>query len=189
MRVQRTPWWYYVLAVIIGFAGGVALVSIDDITGLTLVGAPWIVPAILLLFGLIILVLALQIHRYANTDPAKRHGFIDPTRAAYTLVLAKALGVAGAALTGWYAGQIVMSLAHSEAPFYHQVIVECAITGGVCLADMIIGIISEWLCQLPPSEGPENPKMTELKRRRNLAQQANQRISSSQSDSFIQERQ
>jgi hypothetical protein len=33
---------------------------------------------------------------------------------------------------------------------------------------MIIGIISEWLCQLPPTEGPENPKMKEAKRRRGL---------------------
>ena len=35
---------------------------------------------------------------------------------------------------------------------------------------MIIGIIGEWLCQLPPNEGPENPKIREAKRRSDIAQ-------------------
>ena len=151
-----------------------ALVKYDEISGLSLIGAPWIVPTILILLGITILILALQVHRYATTDPGKRRGFIDPVKATYTLILAKALGVAGAALTGWYAGQITLSVVHSDAPFYGQAILECSVTGGVCLIDMVIGIISEWLCQLPPSEGPENPKIKELRRRRNMARGAAQ---------------
>ena len=90
--------------------------------------------------------------------------------AVYTLVLAKALGLAGATLAGWYGGQIVMSLSHIEADFYAHAVTECAIAAVVCIADMIIGIIGEWLCQLPPNEGPENPKIKEAKRRSDIAQ-------------------
>ena len=173
MRARRTPWWYFLLAFLVGLIFSMLLVKFDETFGQDLIGAPWIVPVILALLGMTIFVMAWQIHRYVTTDPAKRKGFIDPTRAAYTLVLAKALGIAGATLAGWYGGQILLSLAHSEAPFYEQAIIECAVTAGVCLADMVVGISSEWLCQLPPSEGPENPKIRELQRRRTMAGQAN----------------
>ena len=175
MKARRTPWWYYPIALLAGLVGGVGLVKFDEATGFELIGAPWIVAAALLLLGIVILVLALQIHRYVTTDPAKRRGFIDPVKATYTLVLTKALGIAGAALTGWYAGQIIMSLSHADAPFYERAIIECAVTGGVCLIDMVIGIVGEWLCQLPPSEGPENPKIRELQRRRSMAGQPTQK--------------
>ena len=176
MKAQRTPWWYYPLAALIGLIGGILLVKIDEASGLTLIGAPWVVPAVLLVLGIAILASALQIHRYTNTEPAKRSGFIDPTRAVYTLVLAKALGIAGAALTGWYVGQIIMSLSHTDVSYYQRVIVECAVTAAVCLIDMIIGIISEGLCQLPPGEGPENPKMQELQRRRTMVEQSTKEL-------------
>lgn len=140
-------------------------------SGLSLIGAPRIVTGLLAVLGVIVLILALQVHKYANTDPKKRpHSFINPTIAVYTLVLSKALGLAGATLAGWYGGQIVMSLSHIEADFYAHAVTECAIAAVVCIADMIIGIIGEWLCQLPPNEGPENPKIREAKRRSDIAQ-------------------
>lgn len=84
-------------------------------SGLSLIGAPWIVTGLLAVLGIIVLVMALQVHKYANTDPKKRpHSFINPTIAVYTLVLAKALGLAGAGLAGWYGGQILMSIGHIE---------------------------------------------------------------------------
>ena len=142
-------------------------------SGLSLIGAPWIVPGLLAVLGVIVLILALQVHKYANTDPKKRpHSFINPTIAVYTLVLAKALGLAGATLAAGSGagGQIVVSLSHIEADFYAHAVTECAIAAVVCIADMIIGIIGEWLCQLPPNEGPENPKIREAKRRSDIAQ-------------------
>ena len=62
-------------------------------------------------------------------------------------------------MAGWYGGQLIMSLPHGEATFYSQAILECAIAAIVCIADMIIGIVGEWLCQIPPIDGPESPKM------------------------------
>lgn len=162
MKTRRTPWWQYVIGAVLGLLAGIGLASYGESSGLSLIGAPWIVPGLLAVLGVIVLILALQVHKYANTDPKKRpHSFINPTIAVYTLVLAKALGLAGATLAGWYGGQIVVSLSHIEADFYAHAVTECAIAAVVCIADMIIGIIGEWLCQLPPNEGPENPKIRE----------------------------
>lgn len=160
MKARRTPWWHFAVAIALGLLAGAGIATYGERSSLSLVGAPWLVAGLLALLGVVVLVLALQVHKYASTDPKKRpHSFINPTRALYTLVLAKALGLAGAALAGYYGGQILVSLPHIEASFYQQAVLECAVTGVICLADMVVGIIGEWLCQLPPSEGAEHPKM------------------------------
>lgn len=162
MRVRRTPWWHYALALVLGLALGAGLARLAEAKGLALIGAPWLVTVMLAILGIVVLALALQVHKYANTDPVKRpNTFINPTRAMNTLMLAKALGLAGAALAGYYGGQILVSWAHIEAPFFRDAIIQCAVAAIVCLADMIVGIIAEWLCQLPPTEGPEHPKVKE----------------------------
>lgn len=87
--------------------------------------------------------MALQIHKYTTKDPVKRAQLkpLDPQKAFGTLVACKALGLAGAALAGWYGGQIIMSLPHGEAEFYSQAIIECVVACVVCVADMIVGIV------------------------------------------------
>ena len=72
-------------------------------------------------------------------------------------------------LTGWYGGQILASLPHMEAEFYSQAVIECTVAAVACLIDMIIGIVGEWLCQLPPIDGPENPKIKEAAQRQRYA--------------------
>lgn len=69
MKARRTPWWYYVLAVALGLLAGIGLAKYGEISGLPLVGAPWIVPVILAVLGLAVLYRALQIHKYTTKDP------------------------------------------------------------------------------------------------------------------------
>ena len=155
MKTRRTPWWQYVIGAVLGLLAGIGLASYGESSGLSLIGAPWIVTGLLAVLGVIVLILALQVHKYANTDPKKRpHSFINPTIAVYTLVLAKALGLAGATLAGWYGGQIVMSLSHIEADSMHTPSPSAQSRPWVCIADMIIGIIGEWLCQLTAERRP-----------------------------------
>lgn len=171
MSVHRTPWWQYLLGLILGLIAGMLLANISETSGLSLIGVPWFVSVVLLLLGIMVLVMSLQVHQYATTDPAKRARLkpLDPTRAVYTLMLAKALGLAGAVLAGWYVGQIVVVVGHIEAEYYADAVVQCIFAAIVCVIDVIIGIVGEWLCQLPPSEGPENPKMKEARRRASMA--------------------
>ena len=60
-------------------------------------------------------------------------------------------------------GEILLVLDHIEADYYATAVTQCAVAAVICLADMVIGIVGEWLCQLPPMEGPENPKMKAAK--------------------------
>lgn len=165
MSARRTPWWYYVIAALVGLVFGTILFKSDEMTGLSLIGAPWFVSFVLVLLGVVVLALALQVHQYATTDPAKRKSWIDPTKAVYTLVLCKALGIAGAGLAGWYLAQLLLCLTHWGVPYYQSVIIQCVVTTLICIADMVVGIVGEWLCQLPPDEGAENPKIKAAKRR------------------------
>ena len=137
MRARRTPWWSFVLAAALGVLAGMGLAKYGEISGLPLVGAPWIVPVVLAVLGGVVLYMALQIHKYTTKDPVKRAQLkpLDPQKAFGTLVACKALGLAGAALAGWYGGQIIMSLPHGEAEFYSQAIIECVVACVVCVAD------------------------------------------------------
>ena len=135
---------------------------------------PWFVDVVLMAMGIAVLALALQVHAYANTDPGQAPARVHQPAAGpcITLVLAKALGLAGAALAGWYGGQALMCLTHLEASYYRDAAVECAIALVICIIDMVLGIVSEGLCQLPPDEGAENPKLKRAERRRRLQQAA-----------------
>lgn len=84
MKARRTPWWYYVLAVTLGAGGGVCLASLDDRSRISLIGAPWIVPIVLAILGVVVLVMCIQVHQYATTDPAKRRSRLDPAKAMMT---------------------------------------------------------------------------------------------------------
>lgn len=173
MSTRRTPWWQPALGIVLGLAAGAGVAVLGERYGLTLIGAPWFVAALLVAIGVLVLVLAINVHKYATTDPRKRpRTFVNPTIAFNTLVLAKALILAGAALAGWYFGQIIPIAGHMEADFYARSVLECAVTGVICLADMVVGIVGEWLCQLPPTEGPENPKMKRAMKERGVAQAA-----------------
>ncbi|MBW3080501.1 DUF3180 domain-containing protein [Bifidobacterium saguinibicoloris] len=170
MNARRTPWWHPAVAIAAGVAAGAGVAELGERFNLTLIGAPWFVAAVLIAIGVIVLVLAVNVHKYANTDPRKRpNTFINPTLAFNTLVLCKALILAGAALAGWYGGQIIPAVAHIEAEYYAQAVLECAVTAVVCLIDMVIGIVGERLCQLPPGEGPENPRMRKAAKERGVA--------------------
>ena len=126
---------------------------------------------VLAVLGGVVLYMALQIHKYTTKDPVKRAQLkpLDPQKAFGTLVACKALGLAGAALAGWYGGQIIMSLPHGEAEFYSQAIIECVVACVVCVVDMIVGIVGEWLCRIPPIDGPESPAVKKAAQRNRYA--------------------
>lgn len=156
MRARRTAWWQYVVALILGLLAGIGLMSIMERTALNLSGVPWIIPLLLLIVGIVVLILALQVRAYIKADRKDRKR-LSPSKAVMTLLLAKSLGLASAALAGWYGGQLLMALPHAEASLYATTIRECVWAVIVCVVDMIIGIVSEGMCQLPPNEGPEHP--------------------------------
>lgn len=156
MKAYRTPWWYLVLGLLFGFVLGAFLVSSTESSAMSLAGAPWVVVAIMVIAGLITFVMALQTHQSVanNKDKNKKH--VSSQFAVAALMLSKALGMAGAILSGWYVGQLLMSLPHSEIILYNSVVRECSIAGLVSFIDMVVGILGEWLCQIPPEDDSES---------------------------------
>lgn len=170
MKTRRTPWWHPLTALIVGVAAGAGVALLDERCDLGVIGAPWFVAALLVAIGVGVGVLAWNVRKYAATDPRKRPStFINPLFAFRTLALCKALILAGAALAGWYGGQIIPSIAHLEASYYANAVAECAVTAVVCLADMVVGIIGERWCELPPLDGPESAKAKQRATGRNVA--------------------
>ena len=188
MNARRTPWWHAAIALVLGLGVGAGVAVLGESSGTTLIGTPWFVPVVLGAIGVVALLAfwflqyrswrwVRRVYRrkiidnkYAATDPKKRpKTFVNPAVAFNTLVLCKSMVLAGAALAGWYGGQIIPTLAHIEGSFYGQAVLECAVSAAVCLADMVIGFVGEWLCQLPPTEGPENPKVKGQQRQGTLA--------------------
>ena len=165
MKARRTPWWYYLIALLLGALAGAGIAYVDSSSEIAMLGAPWPVTVLLLVLGIIVLVMALNVRAYVKG----KRPYMDPQRSVTTLVLSKALAVAGAALSGWYLGQLIVCLPHRGIEYYDGVIVECAVTAVVCLVDMVIGIACEGMCQLPPGEGPEHPKAKTQARQANLA--------------------
>ncbi|BDR55033.1 membrane protein [Bombiscardovia apis] len=172
MNMKRTPATYYLLAVGLGLIGGVCLAQASERWQLNMLGAPWLVSALLLIAGIIIVLMARQVHKYAKGERKE----MDPQFAVNALLLSKALGIACSALLGWYGGQALMSLSHWEAPFYKHIIIECAIAVVVCFIDIILGAVGEWFCQLPPNDGPESPKKRQQSERRRLATTAEKQL-------------
>ncbi len=162
MRISRTPWWYYVIAVVLGALIGTFLVWRTRTTAIAPVGAPWFVSGVLFVLGVVVLVLAWQVHQYV-TGKVKE---IDVDKASTTLVLCKALAIAGAALAGYYGGELAMCIVWRDVAFYQGLIAECSVACAVTVIDMIIGIVGEGWCQLPPQEGPEHPNAKKRKKRR-----------------------
>jgi uncharacterized membrane protein YhaH (DUF805 family) len=173
MRARRTPWHYYVVAIVIGLVAGIGLAFFGKDSSVTVLGASWIVPVLLGVLGILVLVLSWTVRRYAKGELKD----IDPRRAFNTLVLAKSLGVAGAGLAGWYVGQLLVVIPLADSPYYSEIILECSIAAGAALFDVAAGVIGEWWCQLPPNEGPENPKVKQRKRMAGTAtNQSSQKI-------------
>lgn len=158
MKARRIPWWVYVVAIVLGVIVGSVFSYLEDHSDYGFMGAPWFISAIMILLGFVELYLAVQIHKYANTDPHKRAQLkpLEPQRAVRTLIFAKALAIAGAFLFGCYGMQIIMSIDHVEAAYYKDIVFECSLAAAASLFDCIAGAVGEWLCQLPPMDGPES---------------------------------
>ena len=82
MRARRTPWWSFVLAAALGVLAGMGLAKYGEISGLPLVGAPWIVPVVLAVLGGVVLYMALQIHKYTTKDPVSSSHWTRRRRSA-----------------------------------------------------------------------------------------------------------
>lgn len=151
MKARRTPWWHYIECSVIAFLFGLNINTWSIQHGSAMVSAPWYLTASMIAVGLVIAWSAWQVHRFATGKITT----MAPQRSVNTLIMAKALGLTGSLLAGWYAGAFVIAVQKLDIPYFEDIAWHTGVAVLVCIIDIILGIISEYWCMLPPSEGKE----------------------------------
>lgn len=133
---------------------GAVLAPVVDIVlerqGFSLPGMPWFAIIGMLILAVLLLVLGWPIKRWNDGDRTKE---IDPLQAARVAIMAKASALTGAGLAGWYLGNAGYYLL--SAPGIRNDLAGGMLFAGICAAAlMIIGIIVEGFCEIPPQDPP-----------------------------------
>lgn len=121
----------------------------------SLVPRPPILAGILVVvMGGLILWLARPVRHYLQ---GRARSSLDPLRAARTVVLAQAGALTGAAVAGWYAGQLVVVLTGLELVANQARILPLTLTIAAALGLAAAGLVAQRWCRIEPpdDEGPE----------------------------------
>lgn len=151
--MKRTRPGILVILGAVGIAGGFLI----QLT-LASLGRPMLVPpatlaATLATIAAIVLGFAIPIRR-SVTGRSKRP--VDPFQSFRVAVLAKSSSLAGGLLAGAMAGFLVFTLSRTVLPAVASIwLVVAALVGSVIL--MVAGLVSEWLCTIPPGDEPDEP--------------------------------
>jgi DMSO reductase anchor subunit len=158
-KARRTPWYYILISFLAGLVLGILLALLARNSGVELLGASWVVPIVLVILSLVTLYFAWTVRKYVKGETRD----LDPKRGVNTLMLSKSMEIVGSILFGWYLGQLIVIVIHPDSSWARRVILECAISAAAALLALVCGIVGEYWCQLPPSDGPENPRVQRLK--------------------------
>ncbi|RAN78831.1 hypothetical protein B5P43_16725 [Bacillus sp. SRB_336] len=157
MRTIR-PAWLVVATVVLGVAGW----TTTELTSRASLPLPVLPLSSLATMGLIVvvcLILGFKVRRWRD---GHRDRVLDPLVAARTLVLAQACAYAGAVLLGWHLGILVDQL--DTIPLRGDLgpIWNIAALGGGGVVMIVVGLVVERFCKLPPedtdSAAPPRPK-------------------------------
>ena len=145
-----TPVGVALVAAVVGFA----LVGPLEMLGLTLTRLPWTAVAAVLLLAGTVLVLGWPVRRW---NRGHRDRPLDPLRAARTAVLGQASALAGAALLGWYLGQVVHLLPDVAYPLPRQSVTSLLVASGASAVLLVAGLVVERWCRLPEDDDDTPP--------------------------------
>jgi hypothetical protein len=137
------------IAVVVG-----VLLRVWSGRGNELPALPWTAPAVMGLMALAILVTGWPVRRWTRGDRTRQ---LNPLRAARTVVLAKAAQYAGAALTGWYAGQALALLPTLDVPSRRALMVRALVSAATSIAVWVAGWAVERFCRVDRSDEDEQP--------------------------------
>ncbi|OTA26101.1 hypothetical protein B9G54_05945 [Alloscardovia macacae] len=146
MKAQRTPWWHYVTLLISGLLVGLIAASWASRHSSAMMSAPWYLTASIIGVGFVVLWSAWQVRRFVDGKITK----MAPERSVNTLVFAKALGLAAAALAGWYLGIFAIVIQHAEVEYFATVAWQTSVAAVACGIDVGFGALGEFWCLMPP---------------------------------------
>jgi hypothetical protein len=146
--VTRTRPSTLLLMAILGAVAGWFLETALVVTGRAAFIPPVTLAAALALIGVIVVVLALPVHRVVKGTAKSR---VDPFYATRAVVLAKASSLTGALLGGAAVAVLVFLLTRSVIPPVSSLALAIAtVVAGIVL--LVGGLIAEKMCTLPPTD-------------------------------------
>ncbi len=134
----------------VGVVLGVLVDVLLENQGFALPGQPWLPIIGMLILAVVLLVLGYPIKRWNEGDRTRE---IDPLRAARVAVMAKASALTGAGLAGWYLGNAAYFF-FSAPGIRNDLAAGMLFAALAAAALMIVGIIVEIFCTLPPQDPP-----------------------------------
>ena len=146
--MRRTPWSRLVVIAVLSAAVAAAGLRIAESRGATLLPIPVLAWLLVLLIAALVLGLGWNVRQYTR---GKRPG-LDVLVAARTVVLATASAYTGALLTGWYAAQVLVTLADLQFESRRDVAVSAAIAVGAAVVLAVVGLLVERWCEVPPPD-------------------------------------
>jgi lysylphosphatidylglycerol synthetase-like protein (DUF2156 family) len=141
------------IAVVLAAVGWIATV----LTGRYGLATPVLPLTGLLTMGVIVvltLVLGIRVLRWRS---GKKTKILNPILAAWTLVLAQACAYTGAVLLGWHAGIIIEQLRLWNLRSNHDITWEALAMAGGGLIMVVVGLVVERFCRIPPEDGDAEP--------------------------------
>ncbi|WP_426301463.1 DUF3180 domain-containing protein [Arthrobacter sp. R-11] len=147
MKAMR-PFVLVVIAVVLAGAGWLTVVATNRY-GLATPVLPASALVTMGVIAAITLVMGIRVLRWRN---GKKKSLLNPILAARTLILAQACAYVGAMLLGWHAGIVVEQLRiwsfRSEQPILWLAL----IMGGGGLVMLVVGLVVERFCRIPPED-------------------------------------
>lgn len=132
---------------------GYVFLQVMEASGRYAATLPWTAVAAMVVLAVAVLVIGWPVRRW-NRGHRDRH--LDPIRAARTAVLAKAASLAGSALAGWYAGQVLRLLPDVAITPRRDVLLSDAAAVGTALLLLAAGLVVERWCRLPGGDDDED---------------------------------
>jgi peptidoglycan/LPS O-acetylase OafA/YrhL len=114
---------------------------------------PWSTPGVMGLLAVAVLVAGWPVRRWTRgqrTDP------LDPLRAPRTLVLAKAAQYAGALLTGWYAGQVLVIVPSIDVEPRRDLLLRGLVSTAAAMLVWLAGWLVERFCRVDRRDDDKN---------------------------------
>lgn len=144
-----SPLLLLVISVAVGVAGWLASL----LTTRYSLATPVLPLTGLITMGVIVvltLALGIRVLRWRN---GKRKKMLNPILAAWTLVLAQACAYTGAVLLGWHAGIFLDQLRLWNLRSNQDLTWQALIMAGGGLLLIIVGLVVERFCRIPPEDG------------------------------------
>ncbi|MFH5821956.1 DUF3180 domain-containing protein [Georgenia sp. AZ-5] len=152
--MRRTSWASLVaLALLAGLVAFLALSWMDG-QGLLPVPVPPLSALGPALLAAVLLALGRSVRRLVRQEPTS----ITPIGASRVVVLAKACALVGAALVGYFAVQLLLTLDNLSAPLPREQAWSAGLALLACVALVVVALVVERWCEVPPSDDdPDRP--------------------------------